>query len=285
MEKIEDTTGDSELRQRAEKKLAIEAGSTGPLSEMTSEKIASLIHELQVHQIELEMQNDELRSIQDELEKSRDRYSDLYDFAPIGYFTVNPKGMIHEANLTIASMLGVDRSALIGQPFTRFVLRDDQDTFYKHRQLLLETEAPQSCELRLVKKDGHPFYARVECMVITKKGDDDKQIRAAVSEITERKRAEEILRKSESRYRTMMEQAADAVFVHDETGRIVDVNEKACQNLGYSHEELLSMSIGDVDPEAIQTGKHDIWENILAGSASLLRAAICAKTANSSPLK
>ena len=91
-------------------------------------------------------------------------------------------------------MLGVERGALIGQPFTRFVLRDDQDIFYKHRQRLLETEAPQSCELRLVKKDGHAFYARLECMVITNKGDDGKQIRAAVGDVTERKRAEGALR-------------------------------------------------------------------------------------------
>ena len=130
---MKDTHEGSEIRQRAEKELAIKAVSTEPLSEMTLEKTASLIHELQVHQIELEMQNDELRRIQDELEETRDRYSHLYDFAPIGYFTVGQKGIINEANLTIATMLGVDRSALIGQPFTRFILRDDKDTFYKHR--------------------------------------------------------------------------------------------------------------------------------------------------------
>ena len=193
---MKDTHEGSEIRQRAEKKLAIKAVSTEPLSEMTLEKTASLIHELQVHQIELEMQNDELRRIQDELEETRDRYSHLYDFAPIGYFALNQKGIINEANLTIAAMLGVDRSALIGQPFTRFILRDDKDTFYKHRQQLLEIEAPQSCELRLVKKDGHVFYARLECTTITNKGEDGKQIRAAVSDITERNQAEEALLKA-----------------------------------------------------------------------------------------
>ena len=262
---MKETPGGSKLRQRAEKELETAAGNTETSPEISPEKMKALIHELRVHQIELQMQNDELRRIQDDLEKTRDKYSHLYDFAPIGYFTVDQKGTINEANLTIASMLGLDRSALIGRPFSRFILRDDQDTFYKHRQRLLETEVPQSCELRLVKKDGDAFYAHLECTVITKKGDDDKQIRAAVNDITVRKGAEEALRKSELRYRTMLEQAADAVFVHNETGRIVDLNQKACQNLGYSREELLSMSIGDIDPEAIQTGKHDIWGNILAG--------------------
>ena len=194
---MKDTSDDTELRQRAEKALEIGAGGTEPYLEMSPEKMKELIHELQVHQIELEMQNHELRRIQDALEKTRDRYSHLYDFAPIGYFTVNQTGIIHEANLTIALMLGIERSALMGKPFTRFVLRDDQDIFYKHRQRLLETEAPQSCELRLVKKDGHPFYARLECTMITKMGDDLKQIRAAVSDISDQRMAEEALRKSE----------------------------------------------------------------------------------------
>ena len=153
--------------------------------------MADLIHELEVHQIELKMQNDELRRIQGELEKTRDRYSYLYDFAPVGYFTLSEKGIIEEANLTLASMLGIERNALIGKPFFRFVRRDDQDIFYELRQRFLETEKPQSCELRLVKKDGYEFYARMECMVTKYRGDDLRQIRAAVSDITERKLAQE----------------------------------------------------------------------------------------------
>jgi len=201
MGKIKGTPEISELRQRAEKELATEAGGTGLLSEMSPEKMAGLIDELQVHQIELKMQNDELRQIQGELEKTRNGYSHLYDFAPVGYFSVNPKGIIHEANLTIASMLGLDRSALIGQPFTRFLLRDDQDTFYKYRQRLLEMETPQSCELRLVKKDGQKFYARLECTVLKNKGNDLKQIRMAVSDVTDRKHAEKKPYRSEETLR------------------------------------------------------------------------------------
>ena len=96
--------------------------------------------------------------------------------------------------LTLSSMLGLERSALIGKAFTRFVLREDQDILFKHRQHLLETEKPQSCEPRLVKKDGHEFYARLDAMILKSKCEDLSQIRVAVSDITERKRLEKELR-------------------------------------------------------------------------------------------
>ena len=188
---IKNSPGGSDLRRRAEKKLKEIAGNIEDLSGMSPEKMANLIQELQVHQIELEMQNVELRRVQQELEKTRDRYSHLYDFSPVGYFTVSEKGIIDEVNLTGASLIGIGRNALIGKPFSRFVRREDQDIFYKLRQRLLETEKPQSCEVRLVKKDGHEFYAHIECMVIKIRDDDLRQIRAAVSDITERKQAEE----------------------------------------------------------------------------------------------
>ena len=180
-----------ELRQRAEKELQTAARRNEALPEMSPEKMRGLIQELQVHQIELQMQNDELRRIQGELEKTRDRYSHLYDFSPVGYVTLTEKGIIDEANLTLASMLGVERGALIGEPFTRFVLGEDQDTFYKLRHRLLETEESRTCELHLMKKDGHAFFVNLECMVSKDRGDDSRFIRGAVIDISERKRAEE----------------------------------------------------------------------------------------------
>jgi len=194
MGKDENATDGSKLRRLAEDALAAAPGGQDDLSGMSPENMASLIHELQFHQVELTMQNDELRRMQGELEKTRDNYSHLYDFSPVGYFTVSEKGTIEEANLTGAAMIGVERRALIGKPFTRFVLREDQDIFYKHRQRLLETETSQSCELRLVNKDGHEFYARMECMVIKNRGEEFRQIRAAVSNITEHKHAEKTIK-------------------------------------------------------------------------------------------
>ena len=195
METINNPSGGSEVRQRAEEKLKEASRRSEDLSGMSPEDKTTLIHELEVHQIELEMQNDELQRIQNELEKTRDRYSHLYDFSPVGYFTLSEKGNIEEVNLTGATMLGVERNALIGKPFTRFILREDQDVFHQHRQHFLETETPQSCELRLVKKDSHEFYASLECIVIKNKEDNLRWIRAAVTDITERKHADAELKR------------------------------------------------------------------------------------------
>jgi len=176
---------ESEFRRKAEEKLKEAAGGSTDHSEVPSERMTNLIHELRVHQIELELQNDELRRVQGELEKTRDKYFHLYDFSPVGYVTLTEKGIIDESNLPLSSMLGVERTTLIGKPFTRFVLGEDQDVFYKLRHRLLETEESQSCELRLVKKDGNAFFANLECMVV-KNTDNSRFIRGAVSDITER---------------------------------------------------------------------------------------------------
>ena len=193
MKKTKDAPHDTELRLRAEEKLKEASNFIEDPSELPPERMSSLIHELRVHQIELEMQNHELRRIQGELEQTRDRYSHLYDYAPVGYFTISEKGIVEEANLTAVAMIGMERSALIGKPFTLFVRREDQDVFYKHRRHLLEKETSISCELRLMKKDGNEFYARMESMVIKNRGQELRQIRTAISDVTESKKAERIL--------------------------------------------------------------------------------------------
>lgn len=179
------------LRRRAE--AAAQAQLVDP-AELSADDIRNLIHELQVHQIELEMQNDELRQAQQQLEESRDNYVDLYDFAPVGYFTVSEKGLILEANLTGAMMLGADRSRLLKQPFSRFVARDDEDIFYLHHKQVFESRTPQMCELKMVKQDGSPFEARLECIVVLDSQGNYSCFRTAVIDITGRKQAEEQLK-------------------------------------------------------------------------------------------
>ena len=190
------TTADSgeALRKRAEALASQKAGETLENLETLSPELARrALHELRVHQIELEMQNEELRRTQEELEVSRARYFDLYDLAPVGYFTLSEQGLILEANLTAAELLGVARGALVKQPLSRFILREDQDIYYLHRKALLETGTPQAWELRMLKKDAAPFWVRVEAT--TAQGADGASVwRAVLSDITDNKRAERALK-------------------------------------------------------------------------------------------
>ncbi|TVR03317.1 MAG: PAS domain-containing protein [Desulfovibrionales bacterium] len=131
------------------------------LSAHSPEAIQQMFHELRVHQIELEMQNEELRTAQAEIEAGRARYFDLYDLAPVGYVTVSEKGLILEANLTAATLLGLSRGVLVRQRISRFILKEDQDIYYLHRKTLFETGEPQEWELRLMKPDGALFWAHL----------------------------------------------------------------------------------------------------------------------------
>ena len=138
----------SPLRRQAEAK----ARELDPqaLEALSPEAARQALHELRVHRIELEMQNEALRQTQTELELSRARYIDLYDLAPVGYVTLGEPGLILEANLTAASLLGVARGALVTRLLTRFILKEDQGLYYQHRKELFETGAPQRYELRMV---------------------------------------------------------------------------------------------------------------------------------------
>jgi PAS domain S-box-containing protein len=121
-----------------------------------------VLHELRVHQIELEMQNEELRQTQEELETAHAKYFDLYNMAPVGYFTISAEGLILEANLTAANLLGAEKGRLVNQPFTRFITTGDQDVYYLFRKKPFETGKPQTCELRMAHTDGSRFWVRIE---------------------------------------------------------------------------------------------------------------------------
>jgi PAS domain S-box-containing protein len=190
----------AELRRQAEQRLKGQRTEDGgPRTELETTR---LVHELEVHQIELEMQNEELRKAQVELDASRARYFDLYDLAPVGYLVVSETGLVQEANLTAANLLGVNRDALDRQPLTRFLLKADQDLYYLHRKQLFETGKPQTSELRLVKLDGSALWARLDATA-TAGPDGAPACRVVLSDITERKRAEEALRESECQYRNL----------------------------------------------------------------------------------
>jgi len=122
---------DFELHKRAEGK---HKSLTISIEKLSDGEVRKLAHELQVHQIELEMQNEELRATQLLIESSRQKYLDLFDFAPVGYFAISEKGLILEANLTGAAMLGIERSLLIKEPISEFIASEDQDKYFLYKR-------------------------------------------------------------------------------------------------------------------------------------------------------
>ncbi len=129
--------------------------------------VQQLVHELQVHQIELELQNDELRQSHLALDRALARYVDLYDRAPVGYVTVGVDGLILEANLTAATLLGVERRALVQRSLHTFVVKEDQDSFYLLCRQLCETGAPQSREIRMHREGGHQLWVHLMATATT----------------------------------------------------------------------------------------------------------------------
>ena len=176
----------AELRRKAEETAS---KNTIQLAETSSpEEVRHMLHELHVHQIELEMQNDELRRTQVELDAVRERYFEFFNLAPAGYFTISEQGLILEANIPAATMLGVKRDAL--DRITRFILKDDQDIYYMHRKRLFETGEPQAYDIRMVKKDGTILYVYLESSAV-QNTDGTTACRVIISDITARKFHEE----------------------------------------------------------------------------------------------
>src|SRR5262245_27896770 len=161
-------------------------------------KNVSQVHELEVHQIELELQNQELRHAQQELEESHRLFSDLYDFAPVGYVTINQGTVIVQANLTAAAMLRVERDRLVGRRFTEFVGQSSKDAFYLARRAIKPERPSWSGELVLRRADGEELSVSLE-MVDAAQPDGLRLWRCVLSDITNRKNVEEVLRRLHQR--------------------------------------------------------------------------------------
>ncbi len=233
---------DNQLRQRAEDLLRRQPEE---LRETPLADVKQLVHDLQVHQIELEMQNDELLRTRRVLEVVQLRFRDLYDFAPVGYLTLNIKGFILQANLTLVTMLGVDRYSLVNQPFSHFILPEDQDNYYFHRRNLFETRKAQVCELRLVSKDGSLFWARLDA-IVTQDSEDQTLCRVTITDISEQVRIHDQLRKSEEKFRNFADKALVGVYQTTLEGKFLYANKTLTGMLGFAAPaEILTENIAD----------------------------------------
>lgn len=160
---------------------------------LTQEEAQRTIHELQVHQVELMMQNDELSRVQAELEVARAHYFDLYHLAPVGYCILSQEGLILEANLTAVNMLDLALSTLVKKPISRFILDEDRDIYYLHQKQLYAMNQPTACELRMVKQDGTPFWVQLTSAPpdLAQATGREPVCRVVMSDITERRALQE----------------------------------------------------------------------------------------------
>ena len=210
-----------EMRRAAERKAAMQPEI---LHDMSPEEFIHTIHELQVHQIELEMQNENLRAMQLQLAAAEARYFDLYDLAPVGYLSVSEKGLILESNLTADTLLGVPRSALNKRPVSKVIHKEDQDIYYRCRKQLFETGAPQQCELRLLKDGEKPFWARLQATLGTDRAKGDPVCRLVLSDISNRKRLEQDLADYATHLQAIVETEPECVKLVSPEGILLEMN-------------------------------------------------------------
>ena len=236
--------GAAELRLRAEELDRREAAlAPEHLEYLSPEEAQRTLHELRVHRIELEMQNEELRRAQTELDAERARYFDLYDLAPVGYCTVSGQGLILEANLTAASLLGVPRGALAKRRLHSFILPADEDVYYLRRKTLFATGEPQAFDLRMVRTGGTAFWALLEATLVENAG-GESVCRLVISDITERKQAGELLLQAHAELTAIYAGVPVALLLVDRDLRIGRWNNAAAQFAGRIAEDMLGHRIG-----------------------------------------
>jgi len=228
-EKNLETTLRGALRIRAEK---LPAASDGKFDHISPAEVKNLVLELKMRQVRLEMQNEELQ-------RARDRYADLYDFAPVGYFTLDRKGKIIEVNLAGAQLLGAECDRLVNQSSFRWVAPESREACRTHYRKVFDNQGPQTCEVKLRRRGGPPFYAALESVVAPGEAGAVLHCRTVMSDISLRKQAEIELKLKER----LLDDASDSIFLHDLAGRFIYVNEAACRDRGYEREELRGQDI------------------------------------------
>ena len=262
MKKPNKSASDSgNLRKRAEEVLKnMKSENESDLSET---KTIRLVHELLVHQIELELQNEELQMAKEKAELASQKYYELYDFAPSAYFTLSAEGKILELNHSGSQMLAKLGVVLKSSSFEFFVSEDTKPIFNHFFLNIFINQTLETCEVTLSLNDNSQLYVYLNGVV----SENGKQCIVNVFDISERKLAEKALRESEERNRTLLlKTAMDGYYCADMQGRILEVNEMYCQMSGYSEQELLGMHLFDLDAvEVVEDINTRIGNIILQG--------------------
>jgi len=227
--------GTPQRRREAEQRISREKASEVPTIENNQLKL--LIHDLRVHQIELELQNEELRETQQALEASRDRYADLYDFAPIGYLTLDARGRILSVNLTASRMFGDSQKSLFEQHFVAQLCETESKTFFNHLRDVLQIRDKVVSELKLKGGPWPDRYVRLESIAAQDAEGSHTLCRTAMIDISDRRRAEHALVEEKERAQVTLHSIGDAVICTDAAGRIEYLNPVAERLTGWRSTE------------------------------------------------
>lgn len=232
---------DARLRKEAEKRIQ-EDTRHDSAHNLDKERV---IHELNVHQIELELQNDELRRTTQQLEKSHKRFSDLFDHAPVGYVVMDKNTRILDVNFSATFMLCADKKNLKEKKFTQYIHPDHQDTFYFFLQKVMENDQLHTEEIKLKNEHDTYFFAQLQGVVDYDLISGQNRIRLVIIDISERKSIESKLK----RFRAAIDSSSDNIFlINFDSGKFIDINDSACRNLGFTREEFLQMKPEDINP-------------------------------------
>jgi diguanylate cyclase (GGDEF)-like protein/PAS domain S-box-containing protein len=213
--------------------------------EDAAKEVHRLLHELQVHQIELEIQNRELREAQQYLEEPRDRYADLYDFAPVGYLSLDEQGLIQSINLTGAALFGRERTHLLNKPFSTLLAPTENQRFFEHLHETFRSLRKVSTEIKLRECGGTIFDARLESVAMQDSGGNTR-CHTAMLDITELKRTERLLLEEKERAQVTLHSIGDAVISTDAQGNIEYLNPIAETLTGWSLEAARGQALESV---------------------------------------
>jgi PAS domain S-box-containing protein len=232
----------NKLRQRAEEILQNKSEGSSNLSVPDSQH---LFHELQVHQIELEMQNDELRKTNEEFFTLQKKYTDLYNFAPTGYCTLDQKGQILEANITFAEQLGVERCNLINTRLYYYLVKEDRDLLYLHFKKLFQTGVQTTCEVSLVQPNGCQFQVQLESRIVPSSVANPGMSHTSITDITARKQAEQKLAKLNQELEAKIQQrTAELSQANAELARAARLKDEFLANMSHELRTPLNTILG-----------------------------------------
>ena len=245
IDKARNLAVEDELRRQAEELLKTKALERD--FPRTADETQRLIHELQVHQIELEMQNADLRRVQEEFEVSRNKYAELYDFSPVGYFTFDARGLIREVNLTGAQLLGIERRLLANKPFTRFITdAEGREIFSHHLETVLQIQGMHKCEIRLAGKDGTLIHGLLQSTAMDTLESEDGYILSSIVDGTVGKQLKTEIQDAREYAENIVETVREPLVVLNSNLKILTANHSFYDTFKVTPEETIGNFIYDL---------------------------------------